>query len=135
MIRIDRRAALLGFAGAAAGAVSAPHVARAQARTINLYSARHYDADKTLIENFTRASGIRVSVVEAGADALLERMRNEGQNSPADVLLTVDAGRIEAAKTMGLLQAVASPQLTRLVPAHLRDPTTPGSRFPSAPAS
>lgn len=111
-----------GFLAGTAALLAAPAISNAQARTVNLYSARHYDADKTLIENFMRASGLRVSVVEAGADALLERLRNEGANSPADVLLTVDAGRIEAAKSAGLLQPVQSALLTRFVPAHLRDP-------------
>jgi iron(III) transport system substrate-binding protein len=115
----DRRHALL----AGAAVLAAPAIARAQgAQVVNLYSARHYDSDKTLIDNFTRETGIRVAVVEAGADALLERLRNEGANSPADVLLTVDAGRIEAAKGMGLLRPLTSAVLTAAVPANVRDP-------------
>ena len=116
--RPSRRAALLG----GIALLAAPSVDRAQGATVNLYSARHYDADRQLIEAFTRATNIRVQVVEAGADALLERLRNEGANSPADVLLTVDAGRVEAAKAAGLLRPLASSVLARDVPAHLRDP-------------
>lgn len=114
-----RRHALLS----GAALLAAPAIVRAQgAQVVNLYSARHYDSDRTLIETFTRETGIRIAVVEAGADALLERMRNEGANSPADVLLTVDAGRIEAAKGMGLLRPLASAVLTAAVPANVRDP-------------
>jgi iron(III) transport system substrate-binding protein len=116
---LSRRHVLL----AGAAVLATPALVRAQAaQVVNLFSARHYDSDKTLIENFTRETGVRVAVVEAGADALLERMRNEGANSPADVLLTVDAGRVEAAKTMGLLRPLASQVLANAVPAHLRDP-------------
>lgn len=117
---IDRRK-LFGAAAAGGALLAAPALVRAQERVVNLYSARHYDSDKTLFSEFTRATGIRVAVVEAGADALLERLRTEGVNSPADVLLTVDAGRIEAAKSAGLLQPLASPAMIAAVPAHLRD--------------
>ncbi len=95
----------------------------AQARgSINLYSARHYDTDKTLYSGFTQATGIRVNVIEAEADALIERIRNEGRNSPADVLMTVDAGRLWRAQQAGMFQPVNSAVLNKAVPANLRDP-------------
>jgi iron(III) transport system substrate-binding protein len=107
--------------GSAAAALFAPAVARAQGRTVNVYSARHYDSDKSLWESFTRASGIRVRVIEANADQLIERIRAEGANSPADVLITVDAGRLVAAQNAGLLQPTQSRVLDANIPAHLRD--------------
>lgn len=122
MTTLHRRGALAALVGAAIAAPSLLRAQGSQGSVVNLYSARHYDSDKLLIEAFTRATGIRVAVVEAGADALIERLRNEGANSPADVLLTVDAGRIEAAKGLGLLQPLRSRALTDAVPTHLRDP-------------
>lgn len=89
---------------------------------INLYSARHYDTDKSLYTGFTQATGIRVNVIEAEADALIERIRNEGRNSPADVLMTVDAGRLWRAQQAGMFQPINSAVLTRAIPANLRDP-------------
>jgi iron(III) transport system substrate-binding protein len=104
-----------------AAALAAPGLARAQDRSIAVYSARHYDSDRTLFETFTRQSGIRVRVIEANADQLIERIRAEGANSPADVLITVDAGRLVAAKAAGLLQPARSALLDEAIPAHLRD--------------
>lgn len=89
---------------------------------INLYSHRHYDVDQVLYDQFFEETGIRVNVVKAGADELIERLKNEGPNSPADVLLTVDAGRLFKARNMDLLQAVSSEELNGAVPVHLRDP-------------
>ena len=110
-----------GLAGAAA--VAAGRRARAQGTaTLNLYSARHYNTDEALYENFTALTGIRINRVDAEGDPLLERMKAEGANSPADVFLSVDAGRIEAARRAGLLQPIKSAVLEAAVPAHLRDP-------------
>ncbi len=91
-------------------------------KVINLYSARHYDTDKSLYSGFTQATGIRVNVIEAEADALIERIRNEGRNSPADVLMTVDAGRLWRAQEAGMFQPISSAVLNKAVPANLRDP-------------
>jgi iron(III) transport system substrate-binding protein len=106
---------------ATGAALFAPALARAQDRSIAVYSARHYDSDRTLFETFTRESGIRVRVIEANADQLIERIRAEGANSPADVLITVDAGRLVAAQNAGLLQPARSARLDAVIPAHLRD--------------
>ena len=89
---------------------------------VNLYSHRHYDVDQELYDRFYSQTGIKVNVVKAGADELIERLKNEGKNSPADVLLTVDAGRLFKARDLGLLQPVKSEVLDNSVPVHLRDP-------------
>jgi iron(III) transport system substrate-binding protein len=85
---------MLVAALAAALATAAP--AFAQDAVLNLYSARHYQTDEALYANFTKATGIRINRIEAGDEQLLERLRSEGANSPADVLLIVDASRIPA---------------------------------------
>lgn len=88
---------------------------------VNVYSHRHYEADRRLFEQFTEETGIRVNVVTASADELITRLENEGEDSPADVLITVDAGRLHRAKSLGLLQPVSSSVLESNVPSHLRD--------------
>ncbi len=65
---------------------------------VNVYSHRHYDSDQELFERFEKSTGIKVNVVKANADELMNRMATEGQESPADILLTVDAGRLFRAK-------------------------------------
>jgi len=89
---------------------------------INLYSSRHYNTDNKLYENFTKSTGIKVNLVEAKADQLIERIQSEGENSPADVLITVDAGRLWRATEAGILEPIESKILTERVPAYLRDP-------------
>ncbi len=88
---------------------------------VNVYSHRHYEADQILFDRFTEVTGIRVNVVTASADELITRLENEGEASPADMLITVDAGRLHRAKTRGLLQSVTSSVLEANVPDHLRD--------------
>lgn len=102
------------------GILAAP--ALAQERVVNIYSARHYDTDRELWEGFTRGSGIRVRVIEANVDQLLERIRAEGANSPADILITVDIGRLARAKDAGVFQPTRNATLEARIPAHLRDP-------------
>lgn len=89
---------------------------------VNVYSHRHYDVDQKLYDQFYTETGIKVNVIKAGADELLERLKNEGPNSPADILLTVDAGRLYKAQEMGLLQSVSTDKLTSAMPEHLRHP-------------
>ena len=93
-----------------------------QDKVLNLYSSRHYNTDEALYSNFTKQTGIRINRIEAPEDALLERLRNEGTASPADVLITVDAGRLWRAEQMGLFQAVKSAVLDSRIPASLRQP-------------
>lgn len=89
---------------------------------VNVYSARHYDTDMALYQEFTRQTGIEVNLIEGGSDALIERIVNEGEFSPADMLITVDAGRIWRASQRGIFQPIQSEVLQARVPAHLRDP-------------
>lgn len=88
---------------------------------VNVYTHRHYDTDKLLFKQFEDETGIKVNVINASADELITRMQNEGKDSPADVLITVDAGRLHKAKESGLLQPVESPILNKNVPSHLKD--------------
>ncbi|MCA0249729.1 MAG: Fe(3+) ABC transporter substrate-binding protein [Proteobacteria bacterium] len=94
----------------------------AQGGTLNLYSARHYNTDEALYGNFADLTGIKINRVDAEPDPLVQRLKAEGDKSPCDVLITTDAGRIERAREMGLLQSVNSAVLAKAVPAHLRDP-------------
>jgi len=101
-------------------AFSAP--AAAQVTTLNLYSSRHYQTDEALYSNFTKATGIKLNRIEAGEDPLIERIRNEGASSPADVLVTVDAGRLWRAEQAGLFQPIESKVLATRLPEHMRTP-------------
>ena len=89
---------------------------------INVYSHRHYDSDKILFKKFTYQTGIKINVIKGSADQLIERLISEGKNSPADILLTVDAGRLHRAKMAGVLQPIKSRTLNNNVPASMRDP-------------
>lgn len=100
----------------ACGGAEAPESA-----VVNVYSHRHYEADQLLFARFTESTGIRVNVITASADELITRLENEGAASPADLLVTVDAGRLHRAKSRGLLQSATSPVLEANVPEHLRD--------------
>jgi iron(III) transport system substrate-binding protein len=97
-------------------------LALAQGDVVNVYSARHYESDTALYQAFTDATGIRVNVIEANADELIERIRSEGAQSPADVIITVDAGRLWRAEQAGLLDSVASEVLETAIPESLRHP-------------
>ncbi|CAL94822.1 Fe(3+) ABC transporter substrate-binding protein [Azoarcus olearius] len=89
---------------------------------LNLYSARHYQTDEALYSNFTKLTGIKINRIEAKEDELLERVRNEGANSPADVFITVDASRLAKADEAGIFAPVKSKVLEERIPAHLRAP-------------
>jgi len=89
---------------------------------VNLYSARKEELIKPLLDKFTDKTGIKVNLVTGKEDALLERLKREGRNSPADLLLTSDAGRLYRAQEAGVLATVESPALRKLVPAQYRDP-------------
>ena len=97
-------------------------IGSAIAAELNVYSHRKEELIKPQLEAFTAATGIKVNLVTGSADALIERMRSEGRNSPVDVVLTSDAARLFKSKQLDLLQAVQSPTLERLVPARFRDP-------------
>lgn len=89
---------------------------------VNLYSSRHYDTDLALYERFTEKTGIKVNRIEAEADALIERIQAEGSYSPADLLITVDAGRLWRAQQAGIFSPVETDLLNQRVPAYLRHP-------------
>ena len=95
----------------------------AQEKVLNLYSARHYQTDETLYADFTRQTGIKINRIEGKEEELMERIRNEGANSPADVFITVDAARLAKADELGLFAPVKSKVLDTRIPAHLRTGT------------
>ena len=109
---------LLSFAACvafvAAGVVSAAEV--------NVYSARSEELIKPALDRFSEETGIEVNLITESADALIRRIELEGANSPADVLLTVDAGRLFRAKEAGILAPLESDILTQRIPAAYRDP-------------
>ncbi len=97
-------------------------VGEAVSAEVNLYSARKENLIKPLLDRFTEQSGIAVNLVTGKADALLQRLEREGDNSPADLLLTTDAGRLHRAKQAGVLQPVQSATLEAATPNHYTDP-------------
>ncbi|WP_430398835.1 Fe(3+) ABC transporter substrate-binding protein [Ferrovibrio sp.] len=118
-----RAAAAFGLSAAALAAMLVlPGQALAQGE-VNLYSSRHYDTDEALYTEFTKLTGIKVNRLEAREDELIQRLKAEGDKSPADVVITVDAGRLYRAQEMGLLQSIKSAELEKLIPDHLREPS------------
>lgn len=89
---------------------------------MNVYSSRHYDTDLALYKEFTEKTGIKVNRLEAGADALIERIRREGEFSPGDILITVDAGRLWRAEQAGVLAPISSDVLNKRLPENMRHP-------------
>lgn len=90
-------------------------------QVVNLYSARNYEIDEQLYNEFTKQTGIKVNVVKGKAEELIERLKREGQSSPADLFITVDGGVLNNAKESGVLQPVTSPGIEQNVPKQLRD--------------
>ena len=88
---------------------------------VNLYSQRHYSVDELQYENFTKLTGIKVNVIKANADELIERLKNEGENSPADLFITVDAGKLQKAAELELLQKVSNSKINDNVSNDLKD--------------
>ena len=114
-------------AGATTAAVAASQISKikpglTQNKQINLYSSRHYNTDDELYDIFTSQTGIKVNLIEGKADELIERIKSEGANSPADILITVDAGRLWRAEQGGIFAPVSSQVLTTKIPANLRHP-------------
>jgi iron(III) transport system substrate-binding protein len=97
--------------------------ASAQAQPVlNIYSARHYQTDEALYANFTKQTGIKINRIDGKEEELVERIKNEGTSSPADILITVDAARLEIADKAGLFQPLQSKVIEARVPANLRTP-------------
>ncbi len=121
-------AALAGISFGLLGACADSEAEKATAAAVqitgevNIYSSRHYDTDLALYDDFTRTTGIKVNRIEADADALIERIGAEGEFSPADLLITTDAGRLWRAEEAGILSPVDSKVLEERIPANLRDP-------------
>lgn len=88
---------------------------------LNLYSSRHYDTDEQLYSEFEEQTGITINRIEGNADELIARMEAEGENSPADVLLTVDTSRLKRAKDAEILQSVESDTLEERIPGQYQD--------------
>ncbi len=84
-----------------------------ESNEVNLYSQRHYSVDELQYKNFTEKTGIKVNVVKANADELIERLKNEGENSPADLFVTVDAGKLYNARESGVLQKIPSEAINK----------------------
>lgn len=95
--------------------------AQAQPRELNVYSARHYNTDKEFYDRFTKATGIKVNLLESSGDALLSRQAL-GIKPPADVIILVDSSRLARAAETGIFRSISSPELRAKVPSHLRDP-------------
>lgn len=91
-------------------------------KIVSVYSARHYDTDQALYDDFTQQTGIEVKLLESKDNELLERIKNEGNNPQADVLITVDAGRLWRAEQSNLLQPISSDTLEQKIPENLRHP-------------
>lgn len=90
-------------------------------QVVNVYTHRHYESDQEIFNLFEEKTGIQVKVINASADELIQKMKMEGAQSPADVLITVDAGRLSRAKDQDLLQSIDSEILENNIPAHLQD--------------
>lgn len=120
LLNAMRRSTAASLVAALMATSSAAWATDANPSTLNLYSARHYQTDEKLYEDFTRATGIRINRIEAGDEALLERLRSEGRGSPADVLLLVDAARLARADEDGLFRPVRSAVLESRIPVTLR---------------
>ena len=97
-------------------------VLAADQKFVNIYSYRQEVLIAPLLDRFTEVSGIQARLVSGKADVLLERLKSEGRNSPADVLLTADAGRLFRALEIGVLQPVHSKILDTLIPPQYREP-------------
>jgi len=115
--------AALGLIAGSSFLTASPTVAvAAEEPVLNIYSARHYDTDERLYSDFTEATGIEIRRIEDSASALTARIQAEGQNSPADLLVTTDVGRLWAADEQGLFQPTQSDELEARIPANLRHP-------------
>ncbi|UWQ62782.1 Fe(3+) ABC transporter substrate-binding protein [Leisingera caerulea] len=106
------------LAGALTAAIATTAAAEGE---LNIYSSRHYDTDEQLYSEFEEATGITINRIEGNADELIARMTAEGENSPADILITVDTSRLTRAKDAGVLQSIESDVLETRVPAYLQD--------------
>ena len=89
---------------------------------VNVYTSRHYDSDDALYEEFAEETGIKVNIISGKGSALLQRLKAEGKNSPADIFFTVDAGNLWKVQKEGLFQSIQSEKVLTEVPENLRGP-------------
>lgn len=106
----------------AAGVAMAMVSTASAAETLNIYSARQEALIKPLLDRFSDETGVTINLVTGSGDALITRLSTEGRNSPADILLTSDAGRLFRARQAGMLQPVSSDTLSAAIPENLRSP-------------
>lgn len=104
------------------GIIAMIGLSQSLAAEVNVYSGRKEQLIKPLLDRFTKETGIKTRLVTSDADKLITRLQNEGRNTPADVLITVDAGRLFRAKQADVLQPLHSEKINQVVPEHLRDP-------------
>ncbi len=100
---------------------SIPLESSALAREVRVYSGRHYNTDRQVYKSFNKETGIKVRLIETTGISLVERLKREGKNSNADIILLVDAARISNAARIGLLQSFKSEKLEKDVPEQYRD--------------
>ncbi|HLW32679.1 MAG TPA: Fe(3+) ABC transporter substrate-binding protein [Aequorivita sp.] len=101
--------------------ISCKNTTSSEEKVVNVYTHRHYKADDELFAKFTEETGIKVNIVNASADELIQRLETEGENSQADVLITVDAGRLYRAQSKDLLQPIKSKILEDNVSTEFRE--------------
>jgi len=92
-----------------------------QDNVLHIYSSRHYNTDEALYENFTNETGIKIERVDGKGDALISRLKQEGEKTPADLFITVDAGRLWRAQNAGLFQPIDSDILDLRIPEYFQD--------------
>ena len=115
----------LGSSGLVLSAILALPLQAQEAKELNLYSARHYQTDEALYSDFTKKTGIKINRIEADDNALAERLKSEGSNSPADVILMVDAARLWRAQIDGFFKPIQSKYLEGRIPVNLRSQSEP----------
>ncbi|OGT72489.1 MAG: Fe(3+) ABC transporter substrate-binding protein [Gammaproteobacteria bacterium RIFCSPLOWO2_02_FULL_57_10] len=91
------------------------------AAEVNIYSARQENLIKPILDIFSERTGVTVNLVTGSADELIQRLSLEGANSPADLIIAEDVGRLYRAKEAGVLQAVESPAINAIIPEQYRD--------------
>ncbi len=114
-------ALLIAFA-ASCGKSPPPEAQRPIIGEVNVYTGRHYDSDLAIYDAFTRQTGVKVNIIEAGGDALIERLAREADASPADVFITADAGMLWRAEQRGLFRPIENADIIARAPAQFRDP-------------
>ncbi|MGM0537166.1 MAG: Fe(3+) ABC transporter substrate-binding protein [Pseudomonadota bacterium] len=115
-----KRRLAMPLAALVAGSAMASQAAAAE--ELNVYSARHYDSDEALYDAFTEQTGIEINLLEGDSDQLLQRLKLEGEAGPADVMITVDAGRLWRGEQEDIFASVESDVLNERLPDYMRHP-------------